>query len=79
MRSIQSKNGLGHQALLKCKKKKKEIFSLQIKIFCLQIIKFECVCMYHQTLQILKLQYVDTIGIHTYRPHLVPYCLTVVH
>lgn len=24
MRSIQSKNGLGHQALLKCKKKKKK-------------------------------------------------------
>lgn len=77
MRSIQSKNGHGHQVLLKCKNK--EIISLEIKIFCLQIIKFECVCMYHQTLQILKLQYVDTIGIHTYRPHLVPYCLTVVY
>lgn len=77
MRSIQSKNGHGHQVLLKCKNK--EIISLEIKIFCLQIIKFECVCMYHQTLQILKLQYVDTIGIHTYRPHLVPYCLTVMY
>lgn len=77
MRSIQSKNGHGHQVLLKCKSK--EIISLEIKIFCLQLIKFECVCMYHQTLQILKLQYVDTIGIHTYRPHLVPYCLTVVY
>lgn len=77
MRSIQSKNGHGHQVLLKCKNK--EIISLEIKIFCLQLIKFECVCMYHQTLQILKLQYVDTIGIHTYRPHLVPYCLTVVY
>lgn len=77
MRSIQSKNGHGHQILLKCKNK--EIISLEIKIFCLQIIKFECVCMYHQTLQILELQYVDTIGIHTYRPHLVPYCLTVVY
>lgn len=77
MRSIQSKNGHGHQVLLKCKNK--EIISLEIKIFCLQIIKFECVCMYHQTLQILEQQYVDTIGIHTYRPHLVPYCLTVVY
>lgn len=77
MRSIQSKNGHGHQVLLKCKNK--EIISLEIKIFCLQLIKFECVCMYHQTLQILELQYVDTIGIHTYRPHLVPYCLTVVY
>lgn len=77
MRSIQSKNGHGHQILLKCKNK--EIISLEIKIFCLQIIKFECVCMYHQTLQILEQQYVDTIGIHTYRPHLVPYCLTVVY
>lgn len=77
MRSIQSKNGHGHQILLKCKNK--EIISLEIKIFCLQLIKFECVCMYHQTLQILELQYVDTIGIHTYRPHLVPYCLTVVY
>lgn len=77
MRSIQSKNGYGHQVLLKCKNK--EIISLEIKIFCLQLIKFECVCMYHQTLQILELQYVDTIGIHTYRPHLVPYCLTVVY
>lgn len=26
MRSIQSKNGLGHQALLKCKKKKRNLF-----------------------------------------------------
>lgn len=79
MRSIQSKNGHGHQVLLKCKNK--EIISLEIKIFCLQlpVIKFECVCMYHQTLQILEQQYVDTIGIHTYRPHLVPYCLTVVY
>lgn len=77
MRSIQSKNGHGHQVLLKCKNK--EIISLEIKIFCLQLIKFECVCMYHQTLQILELQYVDTIGIHTCRPHLVPYCLTVVY
>lgn len=77
MRSIQSKNGHGHQVLLKCKNK--EIISLEIKIFCLQLIKFECVCMYHQTLQILELQYVDTIGIHTYRPHLVPYCRTVVY
>lgn len=77
MRSIQSKNGHGHQVLLKCKNK--EIISLEIKIFCLQLIKFEFVCMYHQTLQILELQYVDTIGIHTYRPHLVPYCLTVVY
>lgn len=77
MGSIQSKNGHGHQVLLKCKNK--EIISLEIKIFCLQLIKFECVCMYHQTLQILELQYVDTIGIHTYRPHLVPYCLTVVY
>lgn len=77
MRSIQSKNGHGHQVLLKCKNK--EIIPLEIKIFCLQLIKFECVCMYHQTLQILELQYVDTIGIHTYRPHLVPYCLTVVY
>lgn len=77
MRSIQSKNGHGHQVLLKCKNK--EIISLEIKIFCLQLIKFECICMYHQTLQILELQYVDTIGIHTYRPHLVPYCLTVVY
>lgn len=77
MRSIKSKNGHGHQVLLKCKNK--EIISLEIKIFCLQLIKFECVCMYHQTLQILELQYVDTIGIHTYRPHLVPYCLTVVY
>lgn len=77
MRSIQSKNGHGHQVLLKCKNK--EVISLEIKIFCLQLIKFECVCMYHQTLQILELQYVDTIGIHTYRPHLVPYCLTVVY
>lgn len=77
MRSIQSKNGHGHQVLLKCKNK--EISSLEIKIFCLQLIKFECVCMYHQTLQILELQYVDTTGIHTYRPHLVPYCLTVVY
>lgn len=77
MRSIQSKNGHGHQVLLKCKNK--EIISLEIKIFCLQLIKFECVCMYHQTLQILEQQYVDTIGIHTYRPHLVPYCLTVVY
>lgn len=77
MKSIQSKNGHGHQVLLKCKNK--EIISLEIKIFCLQLIKFECVCMYHQTLQILELQYVDTIGIHTYRPHLVPYCLTVVY
>lgn len=77
MRSIQSKNGHGHQVLLKCKNK--EIISFEIKIFCLQLIKFECVCMYHQTLQILELQYVDTIGIHTYRPHLVPYCLTVVY
>lgn len=77
MRSIQSKNGHGHQVLLKCKNK--EIILLEIKIFCLQLIKFECVCMYHQTLQILELQYVDTIGIHTYRPHLVPYCLTVVY
>lgn len=77
MKSIQSKNGHGHQVLLKCKNK--EIVSLEIKIFCLQLIKFECVCMYHQTLQILELQYVDTIGIHTYRPHLVPYCLTVVY
>lgn len=77
MRSIQSKNGHGHQVFLKCKNK--EIISLEIKIFCLQLIKFECVCMYHQTLQILELQYVDTIGIHTYRPHLVPYCLTVVY
>lgn len=77
MRSIQSKNGHGHQVLLDCKNK--EIISLEIKIFCLQLIKFECVCMYHQTLQILELQYVDTIGIHTYRPHLVPYCLTVVY
>lgn len=77
MRSIQSKNGHGHQVLLKCKNK--EIISLEIKIFCLQLIKFECICMYHQTLQILELQYVDTIGIHTYRPNLVPYCLTVVY
>lgn len=77
MRSIKSKNGHGHQVLLKCKNK--EIISLEIKIFCLQLIKFECVCMYHQPLQILELQYVDTIGIHTYRPHLVPYCLTVVY
>lgn len=77
MRSIQSKNGHCHQVLLKCKNK--EIISLEIKIFCLQLIKFECICMYHQTLQILELQYVDTIGIHTYRPHLVPYCLTVVY
>lgn len=77
MGSIQSKNGHGHQVLLKCKNK--EIISLEIKIFCLQLIKFECVCMYHQTLQILEQQYVDTIGIHTYRPHLVPYCLTVVY
>lgn len=77
MRSIQSKNGHGHQVLLKCKNK--EIISLEIKIFCLQLIKFECVCMYHQTLQILELQYVDTIGIQTYRPHPVPYCLTVVY
>lgn len=77
MRSIQSKNGHGHQVLIKCKNK--EIISLEIKIFCLQLIKFECICMYHQTLQILELQYVDTIGIHTYRPHLVPYCLTVVY
>lgn len=77
MRSIQSKNGHGHQVLLK--RKNKEIISFEIKIFCLQLIKFECVCMYHQTLQILELQYMDTIGIHTYRPHLVPYCLTVVY
>lgn len=77
MRSIQSKNGHGHQVLLKCKNN--EIISLEIKIFCLQLIKFGCVCMYHQTLQILELQCVDTIGIHTYRPHLVPYCLTVVY
>lgn len=77
MRSIQSKNGHGHQVLLKCKNN--EIISREIKIFCLQLIKFECVCMYHQPLQILELQYVDTIGIHTYRPHLVPYCLTVVY
>lgn len=68
MRSIQSKNGLGHQALLKCKKKKKRNLFPSNQNF-----------LYHQTLQILKLQYVDTIGIHTYRPHLVPYCLTVVY